>query len=91
MKRGSHLRRVRRWSENLTEPIHLKDGGILRTLQDAARFASTDNPFEQREAWQAAARKLIAAAESGAASDIKAATNQVVHALIDDGRLGARP
>jgi hypothetical protein len=75
-----------KWSLPLTRAVKVKGGIVLRTLGEARHFASTDNPFELRAAWQKVAELLMVAAETERVADIEAATKQIEFALIDDGR-----
>lgn len=73
------------WSRKLTRELRTTDGTVLRTLRDAAAFATRLSPqYATRPTWQAAARKLLAAADGG---DLEAATTQVETALFFDMKL----
>lgn len=77
---------VKRWSRKLTRELRTIDGQVLRTLKDAADFATdiTDPQYSTRPTWQAAAARLMEAAEGG---DVEKATTQVETALFWDMRL----
>jgi hypothetical protein len=54
------------WSTPFDDPIALRGGGSLVTLQQAADYIMTLPETEQHKAhWQAAVENLINAAESG--------------------------
>lgn len=74
------------WSRKLTRELQTVDGKVLRTLACARRFALglRDPQYSTRPTWQAAAAKLLVAADGG---DVDAATLQVETALFWDMRL----
>jgi hypothetical protein len=54
------------WSTSFEDPIRLRDGRKLITLQDAANYImELSAKVQQRECWQVAAENLINAAEIG--------------------------
>ena len=54
------------WSAPFDEPIHLRGGPKLATLQQAADyFMKLPEDVQQQERWQIAVENLINAAESG--------------------------
>ena len=54
------------WSTPFDEPIRLRGGGRLTTLQDAADYImKLPEGLQQQERWQIAAENLINAAETG--------------------------
>lgn len=77
-----------RWNRRLTRVLWTRDGIELRTLADAAKFASDPERlpehYQQRPHWQTAARLMMAAAQGGS---IGAATWQIYKALFLDMRL----
>lgn len=79
-------RRAKGWSTPLTRELRTIDGKVLRTLKDAATFATSikDPQYSTRPTWQAAAARLMEAAEGG---DVEKATTQVETALFWDMRL----
>ena len=54
------------WSAPFGEPIRLRGGRSLSTLQDAADYImKLPNDAQQQERWQVAVENLINAAETG--------------------------
>ncbi|HEY3794990.1 MAG TPA: hypothetical protein VGM09_24465 [Bradyrhizobium sp.] len=54
------------WSTPFDEPIALRGGGTLTTLQHAADYImKLPEPAQQQERWQIAVENLINAAETG--------------------------
>jgi hypothetical protein len=54
------------WSTSFDEPISLRGGRKLRTLQEAADYVMRlPKATQQQERWQIAVENLIHAAESG--------------------------
>jgi hypothetical protein len=74
------------WSRKLTRSFQIRaTGEHLRTLSDARAYVlAIKDGRANRSAWQAAAGKLIEAAEGG---DIKAATNAMHLALLIENRM----
>mgnify|MGYP001794015403 CR=1 FL=1 len=65
-------------------PPPVPRAGQLRTLADARAYLLTLDPYRsERNAWQSAAAKLIAASDG---ADVEPATTQVEFALMMDGR-----
>ncbi len=75
-------------AQRLTRPITLKDGRTLECLADV-RYLILKLPPQHhgREHWQHAAEMLMVAGMSQAATDVRAATEQLVRALKADGLL----
>jgi hypothetical protein len=71
----------RGWSASLARPVAIRNGPILRTLNDARTFMIDHLPAEDhdRNSWQRAAELLLAAADGSA--EIEAATQQLERAL----------
>jgi hypothetical protein len=69
------------WSSKLTRPVPIRDGPILRTLNDARAYMLDHLPEEDhdRSSWHRAAELLLAGAEGSA--DIEAATQALERAL----------
>jgi hypothetical protein len=69
------------WSSKLSRPVVIKDGPVLRTLNDARAFVIDHLPAEDQDrlSWQRTAELLLAAAEG--AAEIEAATQQLERAL----------
>lgn len=80
-------RRPPPWSAALASPIHLRNGTILRTRDDARHYMTAlPKHRERRQAWQHAAKLLLEGAEA------YEVTKQIEYALLIDGELGqARP
>ena len=74
-----------KWSALLSRPVPVRDGPLLRTLKQAADLTMENGV--QRSSWEASARKLMTAAESGTKADIEAATKQIELALFMENRL----
>jgi hypothetical protein len=54
------------WSSSFDEPIELRGGGRLVTLQQAADYVmKLPNDLQQHDCWQVAVENLINAAEIG--------------------------
>jgi hypothetical protein len=54
------------WSSSFDEPIELRGGGRLATLQQAADYVmKLPNDLQQQDCWQVATENLINAAEIG--------------------------
>jgi len=52
------------WSRHFDEPIALPDGGELRTLMDAGRYADNlPRSMHEREEWQTVMEVLLSAVE----------------------------
>jgi hypothetical protein len=77
----------RGWSALLSRPVPVKDGKLIRTLNDARQLALANKATGGRTSWQSAAGLMLTAAETGAAIDIEAATKQLELALLLEGRL----
>jgi hypothetical protein len=77
---------VANWRRKLSAPLQVRDGPTLRTLADARAWMLLAVPPDVQEytAWQAAARKMLEAADGG---DIDAATLQLELALFTTGKL----
>jgi hypothetical protein len=71
----------RGWSASLTRPVVIKNGPVLRTLNDARTFMIDHLPAEahDRSSWQRAAELSLAAADGSV--EIEAATQQLERAL----------
>jgi hypothetical protein len=69
------------WSSKLTRPVAVRNGPIMRTLNDARAFVIDHLPEDDqaRNSWQRTAELLIAAPEGSA--QIEAATQQLERAL----------
>lgn len=71
------------WTKPLAKPLLLKAGGVLVTLRDAGEFANDRwGRVRQSAAIQHTVELLMAAAETGDAADIAAATAQMEHTLV---------
>jgi HEPN domain-containing protein len=76
------------WSKRLAAPIKLKDGRMLRSLDDACVLLIGLNERSQSAMWcQHAAELLLKAADSGEPGDIEAATIQMRRALSREGMI----
>jgi hypothetical protein len=76
---------VANWRRKLSAPLQVRNGPALRTLADArAWILKLPADVQGWSAWQAAAGKLIDAADGG---DIDAATLQLELALFTTGKL----
>lgn len=74
------------WSTPFDEPIRLRSGGRLTTLQHAADYImNLPEEVQQLEQWQVAVENLINAAETGGAW-LMFARIGVLRALNGDGR-----
>ena len=74
------------WSAPLGEPIRLRGGRSLSTLQDAADYImKLPDDAQQLERWQVAVENLINAAETGGGW-LMFARIAVLRALNGDGR-----
>jgi hypothetical protein len=74
------------WSTPFDEPIRLRGGRRLMTLQHAADYIMTlPEDVQQQERWQVAVENLINAAESGG-SWLMFARIGVMRALNGDGQ-----
>lgn len=74
-----------KWSRKLTVPLETQDGKTLRTLKEAAAYATAlPVEYQTRPQWQHAAKLLMEAAKGGS---VEAATDQVEKALFLDMRL----
>src|SRR3981189_540683 len=71
-------------SQSLRRPLPTKDGGILRTVADAADYMMALSKDRQRAHWQRAARLILGAAD---ADDL---SRQVELALFYDRQLDLR-
>ena len=74
-----------RWSLRLPSPIAVLDGPVIRTLKDGADYAQSIGNRVNRNAWQSAVRKMIAAAEGD--GDLEAVRDQLMLALMVDGKM----
>jgi hypothetical protein len=73
------------WHGNLARPLTLRDGAVLSTLADARAFIlALPDHVQRHQAWQYAAKLLVAAAEDD--DFLETATNQVELALFLDAR-----
>ena len=63
------------WRRRFDEPIHLRDGSVIRTLSDARRWLIEID--SDRNEYQSAAGRLLEAADGG---DMDAAREQLVMA-----------
>ena len=71
------------WQSDLSTPIEVGQGRVLRTLADARSFASTKAKSHiSSRSWQIALGLIMTAAITGKASDIAAATDQIYVATI---------
>jgi hypothetical protein len=77
------------WNEPLTYVISPKSGPVrqMRTLHDARSALIHDLPSgsTKRQHWLQAGLRVVAASESGAPEDIRAATDALVAALEMEG------
>ena len=74
------------WSTPFDEPIRLRRGGRLTTLQDAADYImKLPEDVQQQELWQIAVENLINAAETGGGW-LMFARIGVMRALNGDGK-----
>ena len=74
------------WSAPFGEPIRLRGGRSLSTLQDAADYImKLPDDAQQQERWQVAVENLIKAAETGGGW-LMFARIAVLRALNGDGR-----
>ncbi|MPZ58457.1 MAG: hypothetical protein GEU91_18585 [Rhizobiales bacterium] len=72
----------------MSYPLALADGRVLHTLHDARDVLLSDAAFSGVTHWpplEHAIELLLAAAETGADADIKAATEQVHRVLVQKG------
>jgi hypothetical protein len=71
----------RGWSASLTRPVVIRNGPVLRTLNDARTFMIDHLPAEDhdRNSWRQAAELLLAAADGSA--EIETATQQLERTL----------
>ena len=70
------------WRRQFTEPIRLSDGRSIVTLAQARDLIlSLTDAQQQRPFWSYAVVLLLAAADSGEASDIQDAVRQLLRAL----------
>ena len=76
------------WSASLTYFISPRSGPMRRmeTLLDANRFTFLKQPH-----WRHAGQLLLKAADTGAADDIRAATNVVYSAIEREGWMSRSP
>jgi hypothetical protein len=74
------------WRRKLSAPLQVCEGPRLRTLADARAWTLLALPadVQKHSAWQAAARKMLEAADGG---DIDAASLQLELALFTSGKL----
>jgi hypothetical protein len=76
------------WSSPLDFPITLRDGRVLRTLDDAGSLIVKLGTTRPGNAWdEDAAELLMKAASSGGEDAIEAATLQVLRVLTREGML----
>ena len=76
------------WSRPLARPFRSRIGAVPRMLDDARTYLLELADTEaERPAWQSAAGLLVAAAESGTAEAIAAATDQIERAMLLSYRL----
>jgi hypothetical protein len=76
------------WSAPFGEPIRLRGGRSLSTLQDAADYImKLPDDAQRQERWQVAVENLINAAETGGGW-LMFARIAVLRALNGDGRAG---
>jgi hypothetical protein len=76
------------WSAPFGEPIRLRGGRSLSTLQDAADYImKLPDDAQQQERWQVAVENLINAAETGGGW-LMFARIAVLRALNEDDRAG---
>ena len=76
------------WSAPFGEPIRLRGGRSLSTLQDAANYImKLPDDAQQQERWQVAVENLIKAAETGGGW-LMFARIAVLRALNGDDRAG---
>ena len=76
------------WSTPFDEPIRLRGGGRLTTLQQAAdHIMKLPAEVQQQQCWQIAAENLINAAETGGGW-LMFARIGVMQALNGDGQAG---
>jgi hypothetical protein len=76
------------WSAPLAFPITLRDGHVLRTLEDAGNLIVRLGTARTGHAWDVqAAELLVNAANSGDDDDIKTATLEVQRALQREGMI----
>ena len=74
------------WSTPFHEPIRLRRGSRLTTLQDAADYImKLPEDVQQQQGWQVAVENLINAAESGGGC-VMFARIGVMRALNGDGK-----
>jgi hypothetical protein len=74
------------WSSRFDEPIRLRGGGSLTTLQHAANYImKLPHEVQQQQHWQIAVENLINAAETGGGW-LMFARIGVMRALNEDGR-----
>lgn len=74
------------WRRKLTKPLETRDGVKIRTLHEAAQFATAlPIQYSSRQHWQHAAKLLMEAAEGK--GSVEAASTQVERALFLDMRL----
>jgi hypothetical protein len=84
-RRHHRSKTVTDWRRKLSAPLQVLRGPTLRTLADArAWILELPADVQEYTAWQAAARKMLDAADGG---DIDAATKQIELALFTGGRL----
>lgn len=68
------------WKTALTEPLRVRDGTVLRSLQDAADFV-LERSKREPNTWDIAAEALLAAANHPTRPNISEATKAVKVAL----------
>ncbi len=74
------------WHAHLTRPVRVRNGPILRTLNDLRAFIRSEpKAVQERKIWQCASELLLAAGERD--GDIGAVTEKVELALFLDARL----
>jgi hypothetical protein len=83
------------WTKKLSYTITPKSGPVRRldSLLDANHALSKDLPrgYLHRAHWLAAGNSILQAAESGAAKDIAAATEELLRALEQEGWMTRAP
>ena len=84
-------KRSKGWEASLTHVVAIMRGPTLKTLAEARAHILKLPKAEQSSHWDIAIRRLLQAAETGSADDIKAATRAIELAFLYQGQLPIPP